>query len=594
MTRPALRPYQRKLKADVYDCWSRRTGPSNAGVAAATGSGKTVFFCDVLHEYQGYRGALVHRQELVSQISVTMGRYGLRHRIIAPPDVVQRIVSMQINEIGGSYHDPNAKCFVAGVDTFNKRPDEPYMLQCGLVVPDEAHHVLRENKWGQAIARLPNAYGLFPTATPMRADGRGLGRHADGLIDELILAPEMRDIIDMGYLTDYRLVLAESDVDISDVPLSADGDLNQAKLREAHHKSKKIVGDVVRTYLAYARGKLGLTFAVDIEEAGKIAAGFREAGVPAEVVTGKTDDRVRAEIIARFRRRQILQLVSVDIIGEGVDIPAVEVVSMARHTESFGLYVQQFGRALRLMIEPHLAARWDTFSDAERRAHIAAGAKPRAIIIDHVGNVMRHKGPPDATWRRGQWTLDRREKGARSAPSDAEPLRTCPNPNDPATGLPCAQPYERFRECCPYCGHVAQPAVRSAPEHVDGNMLEVDDAYLDALRRGVSAKLEAPVKVPYGATGAIEGRLHRLRHDHLQAVANLKNAAAWWSGLHRSQGYSDAEAHKRFHLKFGVDVWTAQTLDRQPVEQLHARLLAELSKAGIDGTVNAGVALTTY
>jgi superfamily II DNA or RNA helicase len=594
MTRPQLRPYQRKLKDDVYAAWGSMSGPSNAMPVAATGSGKTVFFCDMLNDYQGVRGALVHRQELIGQISLTMACYGLQHRVIAPDNVVRRIVSAHINEIGASYIDPRAKCFAAGVQTFVGRPDEPWMTQCGMVVVDESHHILRENSWGRALARLPSAYGLFPTATPSRADGKGLGRHADGLADHLILAPEMRDIIDMGYLTDYRLVLAESDVNVSDVPIGADGDFNQKRLRDEHHKSKRIVGDVVRTYLAYAKDKLGVTFAVDIEEATKIAQGYRDAGVRAEVVSGKTPDDLRASIFARFRRREFLQLVSVDLIGEGFDLPAVEVVSMARHTNSFGLFVQQFGRALRLMLDPAVAARWDTFTDAERRAAIAASTKPRAIIIDHVGNILRHKGPPDATWRRGMWTLDRREKRA-SKESDAEPLVMCLNPNDPATGIACAQPYEKWRACCPYCGFAkAAPAVRASPEHVEGNMLLVDDAYADALRRGISAKLESPIILPASAPPAALGYQHKLRGEHKSAIAALKNAAAWWSGLCTARGLSDAEAHKRFYLKFGVDAWTMQTFDRAPALDLHGRIIAELSKHGVDGTVNAGVVLPEF
>jgi hypothetical protein len=64
-------------------------------------------------------------------------------------------------------------------------------------VRDEGHHVLRDNEWGRASALSPNARGLFPTATALRTDGRGLGRHLDGLTDRLVLAPSMRDLIDL-------------------------------------------------------------------------------------------------------------------------------------------------------------------------------------------------------------------------------------------------------------------------------------------------------------------------------------------------------------------------------------------------------------
>lgn len=621
--RPELRAYQQELKRGVYNIWNAYGKPSNVGVVAATGSGKTVFFSDMLHDYGGVRGALVHRQELVSQIAITLGRYGLQHRILAPEKVIKRIVSMQINELGTSFYDPRGKAFAAGVDTFNNLPDEPWMKECGLIVPDEAHHVLRANKWGQALARLPNAYGLFPTATPSRADGMGLGRHADGLIDELLLAPEMRDIIDMGYLTDYQVVLAESDITVDDDDISAaTGEFNPAKMAKKHKESKRIVGDVVETYLLYARGKLGVTFATDVDEATRIATAFRANGVPAEVVSAKTPDDLRANIIARFRRREVLQLVNVDLFGEGFDLPAIEVVSFARHTNSFALYTQQWGRALRLMLEAHLMRNWESYTPAERKRLIAQSAKPKAIIIDHVGNMFRHRGPPDATWRRGKWSLDRRDKRARAKEAeDAEPLVACLSPGRllPRAGapygvgelaaqgwdqqqivsagyadydaIPCGGTYEKYRVRCPQCAFRPAPAGRSTPEQVDGNMLLLDEAAMENIRNGIAVNIERGPKIPFGADRATAGRLERLHWEKQQAVHAIKNAAAWWSGLCTHNGLSDAEAHKKFYAKFGVDVWTAQTLDRAPAIELHERIIAELAKHGVDGTVNSGVGL---
>lgn len=593
-----LRPYQQKMESEIYAFWNSTPGPSNAGAVAATGSGKTVLFSKFLKDAQSYRLAMAHRQELVGQMSVTLARNGVRHRIIAPDNVRRAIVQQQIVDVGTSFYDPQARTIAAGVDTLIRMPVESWMLQTGLAVVDEAHHVLKENKWGRALGMFPNAYGLLPTATPIRADGMGLGRHHDGLMDTLILAPEMRDIIDMGYLTDYRVVIAESDVQMGADDVSAStGDFNMHKLREAHHASRRIVGDVVRAYLTFARGKRGVTFAVDVEEACKIAQGYRDAGVPAEVVSAKTPDHLRHELVRKLKAGTVLQLVNVDLFGEGFDLPAIEVVSFARHTMSFSLYAQQFGRALRLMLEQHLAARWDTYTDAERRAAIAASKKPRAIIIDHVGNVLRHMGPPDARWRAGKWTLDRRDKRA-SAPSDAEPLRGCPNPDPHALGRdqPCNQPYERFRVSCPYCGHIPIPAERSTPEQVDGDMTMLSDEAVAQMRDGISFRLDSPVKYPMGSNTApeIKGACDRRHRERLTSILALKNAAAWWGGLCTAQGYSDGEAYKKFYLKFGIDVWSMQMLDRAEAEALHARVIAELAKHNVDGTVNANISLTHH
>ena len=79
-------------------------------------------------------------------------------------------------ELGHSFFDPNAKTGVGGVDTIIRMDaGDAWFKQVRLMVQDEAHHVLKSNKWGTAAEMFPNARGLLPTATPLRADGKGLG-----------------------------------------------------------------------------------------------------------------------------------------------------------------------------------------------------------------------------------------------------------------------------------------------------------------------------------------------------------------------------------------------------------------------------------
>src|SRR5208337_2160957 len=334
-----LRDYQRTAEQAIYSSWQK--GSKNILVQLHTGSGKTVLFTKILADHEGMSIAIAHRNELVSQISLTLAQRGVKHKIIAQAATVRAIVALHLSETGKCYFDPHARCAVAGVDTLIKR-QETWFKKVSLVVQDESHHVLRDNKWGKAAALFPNAKGIYLTATPVRADGRGLGRLADGIKDDLIVGPSMRQLIENGYLCDYIIFNHESDVDLSEVPISAGGDFSPPKLRTAVHKSH-ITGDVVTHYLRHAEGKLGITFAVDIEAATGIAAEFRGLGVPAEVISSKTPDILRHQIMKRFRRREILQLVNVDLLGEGVDVPAIEVITMARPTQSYGLYAQQFG-----------------------------------------------------------------------------------------------------------------------------------------------------------------------------------------------------------------------------------------------------------
>lgn len=552
-----LRDYQARLERAVYDAWA--AGARNVVMQLPTGGGKSATFAHTLSNYPGASCVLAHRQEIVAQISLALARYGVRHRLIASRGTVRTIIAIHMAELGRSYYEPNARCTVAGVDTLVRMDAaDPWFACVGLLVQDEGHHVLRANKWGRVAAMFPNAYGLLPTATPARADGRGLGRHADGIADAMVEGPTLRELIHLGWLTDYRIYAPPSDIDVSDVPLTDGGDFSYPKLRAAVHRSGTLVGDVVQHYGRLARGKLGITFAVDVQAAIEFAAAFRAAGVPAEVITGDTPDALRADIMRRFRRREILQLTNCDLLGEGVDVPAVEVVSLARHTESFPLFAQQCGRALRPM-----------------------DGKTHATIIDHVGNVARHavvREDPhagrlviDICYR--EWTLDRRDRRGRSKPTDVIPLRTCLNPV-------CMAVFERVRRCCPECGWVAVPAARSTPEQVDGDLAELDPRVLAQLQGEIVA-INGAAAIPYGAAPEVAGAIKRRHWERQEAQRDLRQAIALWGGWQTLQGRDVGEAQRRFFHTYGVDVGTAQTLGSREAGELRQRVSNDLTRRGI-------------
>lgn len=567
-----LRPFQAQLRAAIYSAWA--SGARNVMPVLPTGGGKTVLFGNIIAENTGGSCAIAHRQELTSQISLALARNKVRHRVIGAKSLHKEIVQIHMAEVGRDYTNQQAPVSVAGVDTLLNLDPKDLVFRSTLVVQDEGHHVLAANKWGEAMDMFvdPAVRGLFPTATPKRADRRGLGRHADGLTDALVVGPSMRELIDMGYLTDYRIFAPPCDVDLSRVNISdSTGDYNQVQLRNIMHESKSIVGDVVSHYLKLAPGKLGVTFAVDVEEATKIAAMFRAKGVPAEVVSAKTPVSLRQNILRRFKNREVLQLVNVDLFGEGFDLPAIEVVSMARPTMSFSLFCQQFGRALRLMLSPVLLGAWDTYTDAQRRQFIADSGKPHAIIIDHVSNVVQH-GLPDA-YR--EWSLDRGERRSRSRPNDVVPCRTCLNPQ-------CIRVYERAHAACPFCGSRPPTPERRDPDAVDGDLLELDPEILRALR-GQADKIMGGVHVPFGAGGAIKMNIENNHAMRQTAQKALRAQIALWAGYQTHLGRSMSEAYRRFFFMFGTDVMTAQTLGRPEANELAERIAAKLL---VDGVVS--------
>jgi len=528
-----LRDYQIDLKARIYDAW--RTGMRNVMAVLPCGGGKTAIFSNIIAEMKVPSVAIAHRTELVSQMSLALARNEVRHRIIGQNEIIKSIVHLHMLHVGKSYYDATAQCAVASVNTLvNKKSIDHWARTVRLWITDEVHHAVQGNVWSRAIDRFPNAIGLGVTATPIRADGKGLGRHHDGLINAMVIGEGMRSLINRGFLSDYRIFAPPSDLNLSDVNITASGDYSPEPLRKAVHRSH-IHGDVVAHYMRLTPGQRGVTFAVDVESAVELAAAFRQQGVPAEMLSGTTPSNNRYKILAMFAAGDIKQLCTCDIISEGFDLPAVEVCSMARPTQSYGLYIQQFGRALRVFT-----------------------GKTTATLLDHVGNTLLH-GLPDAP---RDWTLDRRERRSKTAPGEGPlPLRSCLN---------CAGVYERTRTTCPYCGTVVVPSGRSSPTLVDGDLSELTPDVL-ARMRGEIAESEQ-LRIPYGAAPEVVGALKRNHRERIEAQRVLRERMALWGGARTARGISIAEAQREFFLRFGIDVASAQMLNAREAGALTERI----------------------
>ncbi len=528
-----LREYQKQLEKTVHDMWAQAN--INIGLVLPTGAGKMVLLTKILADHVGYAIVIVHRVELVSQLSQALAQWGVYHNIIAQKVSIQNIVNIHMYRFKRTFYNSQSKIYVAGIDTLLRlKPyQNEWMQKISLIIQDEAHHVLKKNKWGKVLQLFPDCKGLYPTATPCRADGNGLGRQSDGVLDILLEGPKMRELIKMGFLTEYLIIVPPNNLDLSDVTISASGDYSPPKLRNAVHRSQ-ITGDVVKHYLKFAKDKLGITFAVDIQSAKEITEDFKNAGVSAELITSKTPDILRAQIMARFRNREILQLVNVDLLGEGVDVPAIEVISMARPTQSYVVYAQQFGRALRPL-----------------------DGKSKAIIIDHVGNVIRHGLPDDL---RRTWSLERMERRARGKQEDVIPLRVCVNPQ-------CLAAYERIKKCCPICGFQPQPISRKSIDHVDGDLIELDAETL-AKMRGEIEKIDDLVKPPHHLPVYVQTAIINKHNKKQEMQAKLRAAIATWAGYCKQENMEDSEIYRLFYFSFGIDILTAQTLGANDAEKL--------------------------
>lgn len=572
-----LRDTQVNLKNDVYTAW-QDPQVTDVMAVAATGFGKTVVMASVGKDFDVPTCAVAHRQELVSQIALAFNREEVPHAIIAPKAVIRAVIAAQMELHGRSYYNPRAHVRVAGIDTLvGYDQTDRWLSQVGLLFLDEGHHVLRKNKWGRGRLMFPNARALYFTAHAERADGKGLGVGADGLVHRLVVGPSGRDCINRGYLTDYRIVCPPLDVDTSDIEVGAGGELNMKQTRQRVHDSKTIVGSVVGEYKRRAEGELGITFAIDIEECKKIAVEYERQGIPAAIITAKTPIAERAVLMRKFRQRQIIQLVNVDVLGEGTDVPACTVISMARPTASFQLCAQQFGRMLRLFVSDELARVWHLLTDQQRLRYIAESAKPKGILIDHVGNIAvqggagRH-GLPD---RPRAYSLERRERRSQQ-PDDAIPLRTCLNPE-------CWEPYEAVLVVCPHCGTpkpAPAPRLRLAPETVEGDLVELDPEVLREMRGEIDRIDCAPV-IPRNVNAPTAMSIKHKHWERQRSQHELRKTISLWAGWQAHLGRPDRETYRRFFFNFGVDIATAQTLGAKEAGELNARISAQLAANNI-------------
>lgn len=538
-----LRNYQIKLIEQLFEAWNE--GHQNVLIQLATGGGKTIITSEVIKQLNVSTIFCAHRMELISQPSLVLAQNNIPHDIITNSATIRSIVNIHIQETGRTWYKPGASIIVASIDTLIKQKD-PRFKNIQLLVMDEAHHVLKKNKWGKAIEMFPNAKGLYLTATPTRADGHGLGRYSDGVIDHMIQGPSGRELINDNFLSPYTIYNPSAHLDLSNIPVTSSGDYSPVKLKDAIGKSK-IVGDVVEHYLKYAKGKLGITFAANLENAIDISKAYKDAKVSCEIISGNTPINIRAAIMRRFREKQILQLVNVDILGEGVDIPAVEVVSFARPTQSYVLYCQQFGRALR-----------------------PSPGKEKAIILDHVDNVLKH-GLPDL---RIEWSLERRERRKSDRSNEIIQIKTCLN-------IECLAVYERIRKCCPYCGYYPIPAQRSLPEQVDGDLTELDiDAILILQNKikKIDGNPHPPSQLdPIAQRAVIKRHLERQKHQK-----ELREVIALWAGFHKSKDMTDSMIYRKFYIENNMDILSAQTLGIQAAEDLIGKLKKDLTSQNIE------------
>lgn len=353
-----LRQYQHDIVAKTRAAIA--SGHKRVLIVSPTGSGKTVLVSYMIQQAlaKGTRCLfLVHRRELVQQTLRTFAEFNIHG------------------------------CTVESIQKVSRHPER---YSADLIVLDEAHHAAAAS-WSKTLKAFGNAYVVGLSATPLRIDGRGLAEHFDTIVE----GPTVKNLIDEGYLSRYRL-FAPSNVDTTGLHTRA-GDWVRSEVDSLVNKPA-ITGNVVRTYQRLCGGKRAIVFCVSVAHSRAVAESFLLEGISAKHIDGGMNDRERDGAVRAFRSGTIQVLCNCDLFGEGFDCPGIECAILLRPTQSFALFRQQVGRALR-----------------------PCEGKSEAIILDHVGNSARFGLPDDHV----EWSLQGRTSTRKSSGPGVRICTTC-------------------------------------------------------------------------------------------------------------------------------------------------------------------------
>ena len=374
-----------------------RGGFARVLLVAPTGAGKTVIAVHMIECSLALGNRilfLAHRRELIVQAwkklvgcacPAGFDHVSTRHEACRQDGLPLASVGIMMGK--DPRRNPRAVVQVASVDTLRNRNKPP----ADVIFIDETHRALA-GTYLKILEAYPDAAVIGMTATPYRADGRGLGE----LYQQLTVVASPRELIVDGFLVEPRVFT----VPAKDLPklagLKMKGGDYDAEALSAAVDQIGLVGNIVEHWLRLAENRRTVVFAVNVEHSRHIVQRFKEAGVAAEHLDGTTPTAERDAILSRLDQGITRVVSNCAVLCEGWDQPSVKCVVLARPTKSTGLYLQQAGRILRP---------WQGET---------------ALILDHSGNVLEHGLPQDD--REFSLESPKRRKSAEKAAS----CKTCP------------------------------------------------------------------------------------------------------------------------------------------------------------------------
>lgn len=309
-----LRPYQKEAHDAINHEFERH---GSTLCCLPTGTGKTFTAAKWVADNAWKTLWLAHRNELIDQ-------------------ALSAFEELKVNVTPWTADKKDASGDVVVATIGSARELHKELPEVDLMVPDEAHHWPMPSYSGPKgiINRIKTNKLLGLTATPTRLDRKELG------FDSVAYQKSFLEMVVAKWLAKPNYVPIRTDFDVEFKKTS--GEFTQASLSQINNEARN---QVIKGYWDKHREELGKTlmFAANIEHAEELA---RRTGAVA--VTQRTSARDRKRAIEAFRRGEIRALTNCLVYTEGLDVPDINTVILARPTASQTLYMQMIGRGSRI------------------------------------------------------------------------------------------------------------------------------------------------------------------------------------------------------------------------------------------------------
>jgi len=334
-----------------------------------TGSGKTVLAASLIEAFLPARCLyLADQDELCAQ----------------PLDVIAREVHViPALEKGSSRASLNARVVVASSQTLARKKRlhrfPPKFFKYGIV--DECHRGAERDR---EITEYLCEKVIGITATPFKANLQDLSKYYEETAYALpMLDPSKttKGLIELGFAPPIEVMTLPVEIDLEKVAQrkafgETDYDLESISTTIAPYYQR--VAELIKEH---APTRKIIVFLPLKKSAEAFAAIARQAGITAVYVSG--DDPEREEKIYSFREGRISMICNSELLSTGVDIPVADCIVNLSPCRSPVKYQQRVGRILRVL--PGVIDDIPGLDQAEeRKARIAASAKPNALIIDFL------------------------------------------------------------------------------------------------------------------------------------------------------------------------------------------------------------------